>query len=234
MLRGVAGVVVLAALAALVPLTGRQLRAAPPPSPPVPVVVELFTSEGCSSCPPADGVLTTLVATQPVAGARIIALGEHVDYWDRLGWRDPFSSAQFSSRQTQYAASLPHSGGVYTPQLVIDGGQELVGSNLRAATAAVALAAARSAPRFRVSLAVAPRTAAALQVTIAVLPPGEGAGRTAPDVWLAVTEDGLESHVQRGENHGRTLRHTAVVRSLVRLGAPAAGHAAWTATRSVS
>src|SRR5258706_2084145 len=109
-----------------------RLTAAPGTAPRHVVVVELFTSEGCSSCPPADDVLSQLAHRQPVAGVEVLALGEHVDYWDRLGWRDPFSSAMYSTRQSNYDAQVFHRHGVDTPHLDRDGQLERVGSDVSA------------------------------------------------------------------------------------------------------
>jgi len=176
----------------------------------VPVIVELFTSEGCSSCPPADRVLRELMSTQPVETALIVGLSEHVDYWDREGWKDPFSAALFSRRQSDYAA---HAGGdnIYTPQMIVDGGAEFVGSDSAAALAAVRQGAARPKPRIQLSWAAVPPDRLDIDVPAGGEP---GAAR----VMLAVTENGLSTRVTRGENSGHTLAHDGVVRRLVELG----------------
>src|SRR5580704_490614 len=122
------------------------LRAA---SAPTPVVVELFTSEGCSSCPPADLLLRRLEKEQPVPGVEVIPLSEHVDYWNQLGWKDPFSSGRFTDRQRQYA-DVFHKDGPYTPQMVVDGAPEFVGSDGPRALKTIAEAARR--PKASVTL----------------------------------------------------------------------------------
>jgi hypothetical protein len=176
----------------------------------VPVLAELFTSEGCSSCPPADAVLVQLDRLQPVPGAHIIVLSEHVDYWNSLGWRDPFSSAQFSRRQADYARLL--GAEVYTPQLVIDGRVQLNGSDGRDIQAAIAHAAAK--PKLPVHIAQATREGgdAVVHVTVPALPSGKS------DVWVAIADESDQSSVSKGENAGHKLAHVAVVRSLSKLG----------------
>ena len=174
----------------------------------VPVVVELFTSEGCSSCPSADAALRELETAQSVTGVEVIALGQHVDYWNNLGWKDPFSSAQFTARQRWYAQGFKE--GNYTPQAVVNGQYEFVGSQQN--TLAQTVAKAALAPHATVTLA---RTAGGtLAVQVSHLP----AGIKAASVELALTETGLSSQVGRGENSGRLLHYAAVVRSLRTLG----------------
>lgn len=176
-----------------------------------PILVELFTSEGCSSCPPADVVLARLEAGQPVAGARVIALAHHVDYWDRLGWRDPWSSTEATARQRSYASLK---SGSYTPQVVVDGRAEMVGS--RAGAIEQAIAAAAKEPHLSVDLTAtpAPDEEGAFDVTVkGALPAGAS--------WLvALVQARGRVAVPRGENAGQTLEHTAIVRSFVALGGP--------------
>lgn len=179
-----------------------------------PVIVELFTSEGCSSCPPADRVLAELESAQPVAGAEIIAMSEHVDYWNYIGWSDPFSSEAFSARQQAYAPVFRNDG-VYTPQMVVDGQAEFVGSNTDKAKTAIARAA--KLPKGVVS--IQPEQDAQtikLKINVAKLPAVSASDFA--DVLLAITETNLASQVVRGENSGRRLAHTAVVREMRSLG----------------
>lgn len=180
-----------------------------------PVLVELFTSEGCSSCPPADELLIRLDEQQPVAGAQIIVVSEHVDYWDGLGWRDPFSSIEFTQRQDVYrqALGLPAS---YTPQMVVDGQTELIGSLDAKARRAIARAVTRSKAVVSVQ-PTGPAAADGVAVRVRVTKlPRVADGETA-DLWIAVTERGLETNVLRGENARRRLRHSAVARRLTRV-----------------
>jgi hypothetical protein len=174
------------------------------------VVAELFTSEGCSSCPPADALLQQIASQSPVDRVEVIGLEEHVDYWDRLGWRDPFSSATFTNRQSEYARVF-RSGQIYTPLLVVDGAFEAVGSDKTAVRAAIAAAAARPAATVHVS-ATATNDRARVEVSVDMPTPLGRKGSA--DVVVAIVEDGLVTRVQRGENGGRTLPHSAVVRSL--------------------
>jgi hypothetical protein len=164
-----------------------------------PVLVELFTSEGCSSCPPADRLLQKL-------DSQAIVLSEHVDYWDHLGWKDRFSQHAFTVRQESYA-SLFHLDSTYTPEMVVDGATEFVGND--SARAAEEIAKAARHPKAQITLA---RTASnTLQISIDSAP-------AAGEVMLALADPTAQSQVAAGENQGHTLAHIAVVRSLRKVG----------------
>jgi hypothetical protein len=178
----------------------------------VPVIVELFTSEGCSSCPPADEALRRLASTQPVPGVEIVAMSEHVDYWNSLGWTDPFSSAQFSQRQDEYGRAFRLDGS-YTPQMVVDGREQFVGNDVRNAVQAISRAATAAKRPVQVTATKVNADSVRLQVQIQPDPAGGS-----DDVYLAVTEDNLSSDVKRGENEGRVIAHTSVVRRLSLIG----------------
>jgi hypothetical protein len=176
------------------------------------VLAELFTSEGCSSCPPADALLRRLVAEQPVAGVDIVALGSHVDYWDRLGWRDAFSSPIFSQRQSLYGTRVFGSDRIYTPQIVIDGHLESIGSDEASVRRAIVTAA--EAPHATVDVVPERSADGTVRVDVRVRVPEPLQRRDSAEILVAVTEDDLVTRVQRGENGGRTLTHGAVVRLL--------------------
>ncbi|MGH9365082.1 MAG: DUF1223 domain-containing protein [Thermoanaerobaculia bacterium] len=178
------------------------------------VVVELFTSQGCSTCPPADRLLAALGAE---SAGRVVPLSFHVDFWNHAGWTDPFSRGDWTRRQEVYARARGLQQ-LYTPQAVVDGGAELLGSDGRGLRAAVAAAAAR--PAAAISLRLEP-TASKVLVEADVDRPEALRGRKL-DLILAVFETGLITPVGRGENGGRTLRNDYVVRSLRRGGRLAA------------
>jgi hypothetical protein len=159
-------------------------------------------------------LLATLDREQRVGNAEIIALEEHVDYWDHLGWRDPFSSTQWTERQQEYAASFRNEG-IYTPQMVVDGRAEFVGSSQSQARSAIAEAVRE--PKAEITLLSRAESNGKVHVSIAMkmLP---AAGPQKIQVWLAVTESGLHSNVSHGENAGEDLHHAAVVRSLRKVG----------------
>jgi len=215
-------VVTLLAILILLASSMRFIRAArtlsiPPPTDEVvraPVLVELFTSEGCSSCPPADALLQRLDQSQPVSTAELIVLSEHVDYWNGIGWRDPYSSHEYSERQSAYAARFG-SGGIYTPQMVVDGRFEFVGSDERRASQAIKEAA--KAPKAQAHIRLGSSDEAAI-VHVEAGPLPSTSSRLSAGVFLALADDSDESRVSRGENAGRTLQHVAVVRSLTRIG----------------
>jgi hypothetical protein len=183
-------------------------------APNVPVLLELFTSEGCSSCPPADRLLETLDQKQPVPGADLIVLSEHVDYWDRLGWKDPFSSPVYTARQQDYTNKY-NLDGVYTPQLVVDGRYGIVGSDGREVTDAI-----RKAIRERkIPIAISKASYDGNQVTAHIELRGDQNFKGGRGVlFVAIADNRAESHVARGENSGRSLAHVAVTRVLKQVG----------------
>ncbi len=169
-----------------------------------PVVLELFTSQGCSSCPPADALLGRLQAS----GANVLPLSLHVDYWNRIGWRDPFSSAAMTARQYDYARAFGQDE-VYTPELVVAGAQGVVGSDPDAVDGAIRHARMVAANLPSVPLRVAREGG---QISAAV---GSGPGR---GQLLLVGYDGRHvTAIGSGENAGRVLTETNVVRSLAPL-----------------
>jgi hypothetical protein len=182
----------------------------------VPVIVELFTSEGCSSCPPADTLLASLEARQPFPKTQIIALEEHVDYWNSGGWMDPFSSREWTMRQQDYAGSLKNQN-PYTPQMIVDGQTEFVGNREDSAAQAIEKAAAQ--PKAHVSLSLAPSGKAGVeQAVVSVDQLTENKRGDKTEVLLAVTESGLHSAVSAGENAGSDLHHASIVRSFRKIG----------------
>lgn len=178
----------------------------------VPVIVELFTSEGCSSCPPADRLLDRLDRAQPLSGVRVLALEEHVDYWNNLGWKDPFSSAQYRVRQNDYAAHLFFTDNIYTPQMIVNGQAGFSGGDAGRAQQEIARAAQSQVTL--VDLKTAPNAAdpSLIDLTVQLANSKPGKVRNS-NVFLAVTESGLATSVSAGENSGRQLKHAPVVRS---------------------
>ena len=171
------------------------------------VLLELFTSEGCSSCPPADRNLAFLEKEQPVSQAEIVTLSLHVDYWDYIGWKDAFSSPLFTQRQELYAEKLRLDSS-YTPQMIVDGRTQFVGSNSGDATKAITEAARVQKGKVEII-----QNGDKIKVKISELPAHEAA-----NIMFAVTEDNLSSNVSRGENSGRKLEHQSVVRELKSIG----------------
>jgi hypothetical protein len=196
---------------------GPQHSPAAAKAPTQPVILELFTSEGCSSCPPADALLKQLDDAGRLGDVEIIAIEEHVDYWNRLGWTDPFSSSDWTRRQERYSEAFRRDG-IYTPQLVVNGGAELVGSSERQVRQEILEAGKITAATVRISSINLTSKSAELTFLLENLP---REARSA-ELWLAVTERGLSSNVLRGENEGRTLVHAAVLRSLKRVRSPVA------------
>ena len=198
-----------------------------------PVVVELFTSEGCSSCPPADALLARLSEGQPAGNVQLIAMEEHVDYWNNGGWTDPFSSRDWTSRQYAYAGPLGN-GNAYTPQMVVDGTVEFVGSHSQKARESIIKAASKV--KTPVTLEQGGSSGTGKESFSATVGKLDGAAKgDVAEVWLAITETGLHSAVTRGENAGEDLHHAAVVRLMRKVGeAKSDGETSFTGDANVS
>jgi len=181
-----------------------------------PIVVELFTSEGCSSCPPADALLERMDASPPIAGAQLIVLSEHVDYWDHEGWKDPNSSAALTERQAAYVRAL----GLkvpYTPQMIVDGTGEIPPNQPQQSEKVFHEAAeAAKIPVSIDELSIDAQGQATIRTRVEQ--PAGGSDKAAADVYVAVALDHVESQVLHGENHGRHLTHVAVVVELKKIG----------------
>jgi len=201
---------------AIAPLSGLQgqtgspgAEAAPRPKP---VLVELFTSEGCSSCPPADALLRQIDGTRTSAGQWIVGISEHVTYWNSLGWSDPFSSLVYTDRQSAYGARFGVDS-VYTPQMVVNGGEQFVGSDRAGLLRALEKEQRQpDAVTFSIQSVTQQGTMLTVAFNASGAIPSHGV-----DIIAVVTDDSQRSSVSKGENSGRTLVHVSVARSLQRV-----------------
>jgi hypothetical protein len=173
-------------------------------------IVELFTSEGCSSCPPADALLQRVHLRQLSAGQLIVGLSEHVTYWDHLGWKDPFSDQVFTDRQSVYASRLSPEG-PYTPQMVLNGRDQFLGSDGRALEDSLRADVQRKHASLKI-VALA-RGAEGLDLQFSLT----GSAPKPIEIIAVLTDDADRSEVLRGENSGRSLQHVSVARSLSRV-----------------
>jgi hypothetical protein len=197
--------------ATLSPSLAANQPATPPDPTPVPILLELFTSEGCSSCPPVDEFVRHMDESQPVAGAQLIVLSEHVDYWDHDGWKDKYSSSQFTERQNGYVHAM-NLQTAYTPQMVIDGYIELKGSS-----SDIEQTFAKELKVAKIPLRVASaKIEAPLQLKVKV--EADAVEKRGGTVWVAVALDHAASQVSAGENSGKQLQHVAVVEDLRKVG----------------
>jgi hypothetical protein len=190
--------------------TGQQPKAATDVNsgPRRPVLVELFTSEGCSSCPPADTLLAKLDQIQPISDVKVIVLSEHVNYWDHEGWRDPYSLDSVTDRQKWYGEKFGLD--IYTPQAVVDGAAQVLGSDATQLVKAVSAAVAR--PKVEITIDNTSWTGDGVKFSVRV--PDAAVDKSKRDLLAALAEDKTETVVRSGENEGKTLHGVAVVRVL--------------------
>ena len=185
---------------------GNSLNAAPSSV----AIVELFTSEGCSSCPPADALLRQINLKQTDAGQLIVGVSEHVTYWNNLGWKDPYSLPVFTDRQSVYASRLSLEGS-YTPQMVLNGRDQFVGSDASALERALRNDAGRE--HFELRIVSSVPTTEGIDVKFAFT----GNPSKPLDIIAVLADDTDRSNVLRGENSGRQLQHVSVARSMTRV-----------------
>jgi hypothetical protein len=175
------------------------------------VLVELFTSEGCSDCPPADALLRQIEGKQTESGQLIVGISEHVTYWNQLGWSDPFSSDSYTERQNAYGQRF-HLDSVYTPQMVINGEEQIVGSDRAGLLRALREEQKPQPISVHINAVSVHDRSLVLEFSITGNMPSGGA-----DLFAAVTDDNAKSSVTQGENSGRTLSHVSVARSITRI-----------------
>jgi len=195
-------------------------------NPRTPVIVELFTSEGCSSCPAADALLKRLSEKQEIDPALIIPLGFHVDYWDDAAWKDRFSSAAFTARQQAYARAMKLRS-PYTPQMIVGGQAQFVGSDEQAARDAIDDAAKQPIAPLSITIK---KSGDKAEVVVAAATISGNAG----DLFLAITEDNLSSQVKGGENAGRKIPHAPVIRVFQKVDAKAIDNAMLSASATLA
>lgn len=176
------------------------------------VLVELFTSEGCSSCPSADELLRQVNGNKTAGGQLIVGISEHVSYWNGLGWKDPFSADLYTSRQNEYGTHF-QLGSVYTPQMIVNGREQFVGSDRRALEAALATESQRKSISLRIDSAQIKDNRVTFTYTASDLP-----AKSSLQLVVVLVDDMDQSSVHRGENSGRKLTHVAVARALAPLG----------------
>jgi hypothetical protein len=201
-----------ALLAAQPSLPGVAAQASTPQTPNAVAIVELFTSEGCSSCPPADALLRQIHGKRTAEGQLIVGISEHVTYWNHLSWKDPYSAEVFTNRQNTYASRLSPEG-PHTPQMVLNGHDQFVGSN----GAALEQALRNDSQRKHMDLQILSAKREGEQLTLKFAFKGPAQSRPL-DLIAVLTDDVDRSDVLRGENSGRSLQHVAVARSLTRVG----------------
>jgi len=175
-------------------------------------VVELFTSEGCSSCPPADNAVAKLLKEH---NSNVYVLGYHVDYWDNLGWKDIFSSASYTQAQRNYAKAFRLSS-VYTPQIIVNGTEQFVGSDERKLNAAVNKELQQAST---VKLSMDAKAGDDHKITIHFSTDVSNA-----NLHIALVQLSADNKIQRGENTGATLHHVNIVRDIKTVPAAASGN----------